>query len=343
MSKTPFISVIVPVYNAAGTVAACLNSVLKQSFADFELIAVDDGSTDSSAEIIASIAETDLRVKLLRKPNGGVSSARNAGLDVAQGSFVCFLDSDDLLSDYALQRLADSSFADFVAGGYSNRSGSLTVLPPETGNYSEVQDCIDGNYRHHSSLFRAVWGKLFSLKLIKLPDKPLRFDENFSYGEDMVFVWKYLCRCKSLVMLDSPVYVYSDTPGGLGAGLGSDRHLEQLFKLIPAYSDCIAELSSAFPESSTVHSLYHRDLVGRLVCRALNVFATRKSALLSAERISFLYSYMDKDHSLSLFSLRKGQLPNLLLYKLHCPRFSCRFYKLSSALCGFFNIKLKRY
>lgn len=96
---TPYISVIIPVYNAEATLKKCVDSVLMQQYADFEVILVDDGSKDGSFQICEEYAREDSRVTVIHKENGGVSSARNRGLEIAKGNWVTFVDSDDYIND----------------------------------------------------------------------------------------------------------------------------------------------------------------------------------------------------------------------------------------------------
>lgn len=102
MSNRPFFTVIIPVYNVEDYIGRCLDSVLCQSFSDFEIITVDDGSPDNSYETLKKYADKDSRIKIIRKPNGGLPAARNSGLYDAQGQYVFFLDSDDTMCDDAL-------------------------------------------------------------------------------------------------------------------------------------------------------------------------------------------------------------------------------------------------
>ena len=97
--NSPLISVIVPVYNAEGTLRQCVDSILGQGNKDFELLLVNDGSNDNSPAICDEYSQKDNRVKVFHKPNGGVSSARNLALDVAQGRWICFIDSDDYITE----------------------------------------------------------------------------------------------------------------------------------------------------------------------------------------------------------------------------------------------------
>ena len=113
----PSISIIVPVYNTKQYLNACLDSILRQSFTDFELLLIDDGSTDGSGSICDLFARKDKRVRSFHTENKGVSSARNLGLDYAQGLFVMFVDSDDELPDGALSSMISVGVADFSVGG----------------------------------------------------------------------------------------------------------------------------------------------------------------------------------------------------------------------------------
>ena len=99
------ISVIIPIYNVENYLPRCLDSCISQTLYDVEFICVNDGSTDRSAEILAAYAEMDKRIRIITKENGGLSSARNAGLDAARGKWIMFLDSDDFLTEDACHRV----------------------------------------------------------------------------------------------------------------------------------------------------------------------------------------------------------------------------------------------
>ena len=103
----PFVSVIVPCYNVETYVGECLESLRTQSFTDFEAICVNDGSTDGTRTVLEEFAQADSRILIVDRENGGLSAARNSGLDVARGEYVCFLDSDDKYAPYALEHLAE--------------------------------------------------------------------------------------------------------------------------------------------------------------------------------------------------------------------------------------------
>ena len=117
----PRVSVIVPVYNVKPYLKRCVDSIIVQSFVDFELILVDDGSTDGSGEICDTYARADGRVQVLHKPNGGLSDARNHGLDRARGAYITFIDSDDLIG--GLQKTEA-----IIGKGFSKRNNGQTLI-----------------------------------------------------------------------------------------------------------------------------------------------------------------------------------------------------------------------
>ena len=206
------ISVIVPVYNAAFYLNKCVRSILRQTYTHLEIVLVDDGSTDRSGEICDRYAAKDSRVKVIHKSNGGVSSARNAGLDAASGKYVTFVDADDWLSQKAVKvmlqamtsRRADISVGMTVTEGVCSRlftgyrhDGFIRLDDTEKlcGYIDVVKE------------FPGLWGKLMRKDIIT--ENNLRFDENISYGEDTLFIWEYLRCCKVISTSSDVVYHYS--------------------------------------------------------------------------------------------------------------------------------------
>lgn len=206
------ISVIVPIYNLPEYLRQCVDSVLCQNFDDFEVILVDDGSTDDSVAIVDEYAAKDCRVKAVHKKNGGSSSARNAGLDVAEGDYVIFLGSDDwwntkdCLSN--LYNVAVDREADLVRGNYyrvddyGNRSNDWGI--PSPGD--EFQDCVMDSISFLQSVVCGhyyVWLYLFKRSCLK----DIRFDEELYYQEDIDFV--SLLLAKPLRCVYTPLFFYN--------------------------------------------------------------------------------------------------------------------------------------
>ena len=118
-SQTPIISVIVPVYNVEQYLPRCIDSILAQTFTDFELLLIDDGSKDKSGAICDAYARKDPRIRVFHKPNGGVSSARNMGLDNAKGEWIAFVDSDDWVNEDFLANFVEiDSGEDLLSQGF---------------------------------------------------------------------------------------------------------------------------------------------------------------------------------------------------------------------------------
>lgn len=197
---TPYISVIIPVYNAETTLNKCVVSVLKQQFADFEVILVDDGSKDGSCQICEEFARKDSRVTVIHKENGGVSSARNRGLEIAKGKWVTFVDSDDYLGDGFLPN--EELKSDIVFGSYLN-----VIDACEVGGYSSkvMREASLGNVvaRYgNDTILRGPCAKWFRRDLIG----DIRFPEDMKVGEDTCFVWQYLSCCQTYAVLPQSTY-----------------------------------------------------------------------------------------------------------------------------------------
>lgn len=323
------ISIIIPVYNAEEYLDRCLHSVLDQEFPSFEVILVDDGSTDSSPLICERYSGTDPRFVTIHQPNKGVSAARNAGLDVAKGEYVMFLDSDDALLPYALDTMMESlADEDVVVGGYGvyvECVPSQEVKPVATKSYkgSDYQNFFQENIMHNCKLLDSPWAKLFKMKVVG----ETRFDETLNYAEDKLFVFEVLIKSGSVLTVSNAVYGYYMRAGSLGSDISSDRHIVKLRNFLPKYIALVNALCTRFPSVPKVQNLYHDDVVGRYLCRILNIFVTRKSELLNEDYLSWVYSLMDADRNLGIFSVRAGQVPNLILYKIRKPSFSIKAYR----------------
>ena len=139
------ISIIVPVYKAEKTIHRCINSIIQQTHTNFELIIIDDGSPDKSGKICDNYAQKDKRIQVIHKKNGGVSSARNIGLNLATGDFITFIDSDDFILNHFLEHLTDVK-ADLVIGGFNDiahPNGNKIYLPDALYIYDYISRLLD--------------------------------------------------------------------------------------------------------------------------------------------------------------------------------------------------------
>lgn len=197
------ISVIVPVYNAEKTLRQCVDSILGQDYRDFELLLIDDGSKDSSSAICDEYARQDERVQVFHKPNGGVSSARNLGLDNVRGEWITFIDSDDYITERYFNDVSGSG-EDLLIRGYKNeRNGQLN----EDFSISSIQlnlpfQKLICDYLA-SPILRGPVYKFYRHRLLR----GLKFVENMKIGEDAQFVFRYLANCQSYKLLPGGEYV----------------------------------------------------------------------------------------------------------------------------------------
>ncbi|MFP4569711.1 glycosyltransferase family 2 protein [Rhodosalinus sp.] len=230
--RTPLISVIVPVHNVENHVAACLASLRGQTFQDFEAIVVDDGSTDDSLARARAAAGDDPRFRFVLQENRGLSGARNAGLDVAQGAFVAFLDSDDRVAPEWLERMhaaLEESGAPWVAtalrycfpdGGTQDHSAIHGAPDPMPGAQARLHPLSD--WREVVRHFPSAWNKLYRRSLIE----GLRFDEG-TWFEDHAFYWQAARRAEVLLHLPEPLYLQTRGRPGQITASDSDRVFDQ--------------------------------------------------------------------------------------------------------------------
>ncbi len=218
------ISIIVPVYKAEKTLAACVQSVLSQDFSDFELILVDDGSPDDSGRLCDTLAGTDARVSVFHKANGGCTSARRLGVEKARGMWIMFVDSDDVLLPGALSCLcgyADAYPEADIVEGYVRREG----LPDRTFSARHREFSCDG-VRYADSLQESAkteWNTFFCGTYAKLIRRALFSESAFQSppwvktGEDYQMLLCLSPRVRQAVKVNHPVYVYRDNADGLCA------------------------------------------------------------------------------------------------------------------------------
>ena len=204
------ISVIIPVYNSEKTLPKCLDSLLSQSCDNIEIILVNDGSTDSSAEICKKYAFLHPEIKCLEKENGGVSTARNTALDIAQGDYITFVDSDDWVTpDYfesinGVLKDFDYDFIQFsqaTVKGDERSEKSVSVF--DSSNHEEIIHRIvsDMCKKHINS----PNGKVYKRQIIE--ENAIRFKEDIEVGEDRTFNIQYALNIKSFRVLEQPLYI----------------------------------------------------------------------------------------------------------------------------------------
>lgn len=238
------ISVIVPVYNVEAYLERCVESILHQTYTNFELILINDGSTDSSGQICDDLANQYENIKVYHIENAGVSNARNMGIQLATGSWVTFIDSDDFVTQDYLATLASAveglNVGFVIAPLHHIKNGIVTDLSPHSGKtelWSTEETMKELLMTTRTSFFPVA--KLFKRDL--LADE--KFNTNYHLAEDALFLTELLLktRCSS-VFIDKPIYYYDHREGS--ATTSVNRYV---FDTIEVYKQIIAQVSQIFP------------------------------------------------------------------------------------------------
>jgi glycosyltransferase involved in cell wall biosynthesis len=228
MPNRPLLSIIVPVYNSEKYLSKCLDSIIAQSFKDFECIVVDDGSSDGSPAICDEYAAKDPRIKVMHKKNEGVSSARNDGIQAACGDYIAFVDSDDYLMHEMYSLLVEKikhEKTDTVCCGYTHKKKDY--LPPLDFKPGSIARAVF--YLERAELFGLIWNKLYFLKIIN--DNHIRFPDGYYFGEDMFFNLQYFFAIDTVSCVDKALYVYCENSASVS-------------KIRPTADQCIARFNN---------------------------------------------------------------------------------------------------
>lgn len=204
------VSIIVPVYNAAKYLNRCIDSVQSQTYPNFELLLINDGSTDSSLDICNKYAKNNDSIKVLSIENSGPSVARNVGIEKSSGSFIYFLDSDDYIESTMIEKMVSSfehNNCDLVVCGHTAVYPDHSIGRTLTDRQYDFNEFIKsfGNY-YAKNIIQYVWNKLFSAKIIK--NNNLCFSPDTRRGEDALFVIDYLNYCYKITTISEKLYYY---------------------------------------------------------------------------------------------------------------------------------------
>lgn len=300
MPETPKVSVIVPVYNSEKYLQHCINSIINQSFTDFELILINDGSKDNSKEICDRNAEADKRIKVVHQKNSGVSYARNVGIEIASGDYICFIDSDDWVEkDYLLKLYEKADLYDLII---------LTNISYDYPNYCH-QRCPNYstdvysrnnfvNFFLENDFFTIGDGgccsKLFKKSIIN--KNVQRFILNNAAYEDTLFTYEYITKCKTIQIVYGPHYHYVN------------RTVKSLSKIKHPYQNYLdsglkgIELTESLINDSPIPVNYSFNVKG--ITKFLNIFNYSIFSLYSSynkvnkiERLEIIY-YIKKINDL---------------------------------------------
>lgn len=214
--KQPLVSIIVPIYNVERYLDRCVQSILNQTYKNLEIILVNDGSPDGCGAMCDDYTRQDSRVAAIHQDNGGVSKARNAGLEAMTGHWILFTDGDDLLPHDAVEVLlqaAQETKADCVAGGYYtfNNDDSIGGLVSDTPSQIKILDkeTAISNMLYQRQIANAPFTKLFKADIVR----GIRFSDNIVVAEDLLFNYHVLRNTRFVALIDYVVYLYRDREG----------------------------------------------------------------------------------------------------------------------------------
>lgn len=235
------ISVIVPVYNVEAYLSKCIESIIHQTYQNLEILLIDDGSTDGSGPICDAFAEKDARITVIHKKNGGLSDARNTGINHSSGEYLAFVDSDDSLDLHMLEKLyaalkehdADISICDFCrvdsdGNNYEDGQSNFHTCAGLATGKEVIQRLFEGDYTYYT----VAWNKLYKREIFK--------NIRYPYGrlnEDEFVVHRIFGACKKVVCLNDQLYYYLQRPDGIMGILNSGSRKHRFFNRADALLD----------------------------------------------------------------------------------------------------------
>ena len=294
MEQNHLLSVIVPVYNVEEYLPRCVDSLLAQTYTNLELILVDDGAKDQSGAICDDYARKDSRIKVIHKPNGGLSSARNAGMDIAQGEYITFVDSDDWIESDAYEHLLGLMHryqVKLVCGGNYDVEDSTGVKT--LGVCPKAEEAITSEEMVRRMFLwqgcdSSVCDKIFHRELLE----GFRFPEG-KVCEDVAITYKIILSTDRAVLSEKPFYNYLHRSGSITMAAISEntfhfsQHTAEIYAYIREHHPGILNEATYLRVRSLVHNLLSLDIAGPSVRKAYcqQYSASRKSL---AEHFSFI-------------------------------------------------------
>ena len=241
------VSIIVPVYNAEKTIGRCINSIVTQSYKDFELLLLDDGSEDSSPQMCDDFAKMDMRIQVLHKENSGVSDTRNQGIAMARGEYLQFIDSDDWITPDATEFFmrtmteykCDMVIADFyrVIGDRVAQKGDIE----KDGMMDRTSYASNMMQKPANFYYGVLWNKFYKKSIIEKYD--IKMDTAVSWCEDFMFNMEYVRHINTVYALKIPVYYYVKTKDSLvSQGLSMKKAIQMKCSVFACYNHFYKEV-----------------------------------------------------------------------------------------------------
>lgn len=238
------VSIIIPIYNSSKFLTNLLNNLVSQSYENIEIVLIDDGSKDDSLQICKKFQQQDKRIKIISKENGGVSSARNKGIEIANGKYITFIDSDDNINRNYINTLISNVEENSVVKINTKNALRETIIPRE----KYIKDIVSGKEKG------VCWGYLFEKKILN----DIRFDVNTSYMEDTIFIIRYLFRVSKVKSLKEKLYYHKVNEEGL-------TNSNKLIEKIDGYIYSINKIEKMLIDNGMQINLYKKNIENRKI------------------------------------------------------------------------------
>lgn len=228
MAKT--VTVIIPAYNVEAFIRGCIESVTSQTYKELEILVVNDGSTDGTLKLIEDQAGKDARIKLINRENGGLSAARNSGIDRVSGDYVAFLDGDDCLVPSAIEELMNAAvvYPDMIIAADRSLKKDGEAATPREGMLKSCKELTSGealmDIAKGSYYLQSVCHKLFPAKIVKF----LKFDEDIKQGEDRIYMHRAISASAGVYYMNRPLWEVFIRSGSLSRSKLSMRWLDSI-------------------------------------------------------------------------------------------------------------------
>lgn len=283
------ISIIVPIYNAENYLEKCIQSLINQTYKNLEIILINDGSTDNSKKICNEYAKKDQRIKLINQKNSGVSTARNKGMESAQGQYICFVDSDDYISQEFIEKMTNqiiTAKADLAICNINNVSSKgikAQNFLPYKNNIITKEDY----YKNINNYGGFLWNKIFKKSLIG----NLRLEKDIYYCEDELFVINYVEKCNKISCVNEPLYFYCIHSNSLSSW--KDGWNEKKITIIKAKQKALNILSRY------KFSIY-KDYYLKCLYNFIDIYFRYSKTIIKKEQLIIMYQKIQQSNQYSL-------------------------------------------
>ncbi len=289
------VSIIVPVYNIEKYLERCVDTLVKQTDRNIEILLINDGTEDNSLDIMERYASQDSRVKVINKENGGSSSARNLGISLATGKFIMFVDSDDWMELNAvkeMKKMAIEKNADIVKAFYQKNTGKVSQIQNmEIG--TEILEVDKKDFKEkiyplliNTSVLNSVWIELIKKDIVI--NNNIKFIETINYGEDQLFNYELYTHSSKVVLLNRPYYHYFYNNNSITTSKGIDKTKSRSYNALKNYSKLYQYIKDWGMDNESVRKQIAKRVMREVTNRTKEAFVLSKYNVSKEEITSYI-------------------------------------------------------